>query len=186
MPVDVYLLLPAAPPNLPPLVSDAPKDEFLSRQFPKSLVVSVRDFSFGAQNPATIGSATVGPGAGKIKFSELVVRKAVDQLSPSLFIISASGGHFPSVQLVVRRAGGAAREAPKPYLAYDFQMAFVSDVQWSGGAGDDPVEQVTFAYGALAVGYYPQKPDGSLGQPTKQGWSEVLNKATGSETLQGF
>ena len=185
MPVDVYLLLPPAPPNLPPLAGDAPKDEYLSRQFPKSVAVPIRDFSFGAQNHVTIGSASSGAGSGKATFNELVVGKAVDQLSPWLFLISGSGGHFPSVQLVVRRAGGT-REPAKPYLAYDFQMAYVSEVDWSGAGGEEPVEQVTFAYGALAVGYYPQKPDGSLGQLTKQGWSQVLNQATGADTLKGF
>jgi type VI secretion system secreted protein Hcp len=189
MPVDVYLLLPAAapnmPPNLPPLVSDAPKDDPLNRQFPSSLVVPVRDFSFGAQNPTTIGSVAGGAGAGKVRFDELVVKKSVDQLSASLFVIAASGGHFPSAQLVVRKAGGT-REAARPYLAYEFQMVFVTAVEWSGDGDEGPVEQVTFAYGGLAVGYYSQKPDGSLGKPTKQGWSEMLNKPTGPETLQGF
>jgi type VI secretion system secreted protein Hcp len=184
MPVDVHLLLPTDVPNSPPLVSDAPKDDYLSRTFPKSVAVQVSDFSFGAQNPATVGSATSGAGAGRVKFDELVVKKSVDQLSASLFLISASGGHFPGVQLVVRRAGGA-RDAGRAYLAYEFQMVFVTAVEWSG-SDDEPLEQVTFAYGGLAVGYYPQKPDGSLGQLTKQGWSEVLNKPTGPETLQGF
>ena len=189
MPVDVYLLLPPVAPNmslnLPPMVSDAPKDDPLSHQFPNSLVVPVRDFTFGAQNPTTIGSMSGGAGAGKVKFDELVVKKSVDQLSPSLFVVAASGGHFPSAQLVVRKAGGT-REPAKPYLAYEFQMVFVTAVEWSGDGDDGPVEQVTFVYGGLAVGYYPQRPDGTLGKPMKQGWSEILNKQTGPEALQGF
>jgi type VI secretion system secreted protein Hcp len=184
MPVDVYLLLTAGLPNMPPLASDAAKDDYLSRTFPKSVAVEVRDFSFGAQNPTTVGSATAGAGAGKVKFNELVVTKSVDQLSPSLFLISASGGHFPSAQLVVRKPGGTGGPG-KPYLAYEFQMVFVTGVEWSRG-DDGPAEQVTFVYGALAVGYYPQRPDGSLGQLTKQGWSQMLDKQTGPETLQGF
>jgi hypothetical protein len=39
---------------------------------------------------------------------------------------------------------------------------------------------------ALAVGYNPQKPDGSLGQLAKQGWSGMLDKPMGPERLQGF
>ena len=30
----------------------------------------IKDFSFGIENPTTIGSATGGAGAGKIKFNE--------------------------------------------------------------------------------------------------------------------
>jgi type VI secretion system secreted protein Hcp len=184
MPVDAYLLLPLDTPNMPPS-SDAPKDDYFNRVFPKSWFVQVDDFSFSAENPTTVGSATGGAGAGKAKFNELTVKKSVDELSPSLFVISASGGHLSSVQLVVRRAAGGPQGAGRPYLAYEFQMVFITKVEWSGG-GDDPVEQVTFAYGALVVGYHPQKPDGSLGQLAKQGWSEVLNKTTGPESLQGF
>jgi hypothetical protein len=41
----------------------------------------IRDFSFGVENPTTIGSATGGAGAGKIKFNEFTIKKTSDVAS---------------------------------------------------------------------------------------------------------
>ena len=38
----------------------------------------IKDFSFGVENPTTIGSATGGAGAGKIKFNEFTIKKTTD------------------------------------------------------------------------------------------------------------
>jgi hypothetical protein len=66
-------------------------------------------------------------------------------------------------------------------------MVFVTKLQWSGDEGDDvPVEQVSFAYGSLSLGYYPQQPDGSFGKVTKLGWSQMTNTALGSDGLTNF
>jgi type VI secretion system secreted protein Hcp len=186
--VDFFMVIPTQAtggPNPAPLASEPVQDAYFSQTFAKAAaVVQLRNFSLSAENPTTVASAT-GTGGGKVKFDPLQVEKAVDRLSPSLLVVSASGAHFPTVQIYVRKTGGA--QAGKPYLAYEFSMVFVSELQWSGESGDEaPVEQVTFAYGALTVGYYPQQPDGSLGKITKLGWSQVTNTSTGAEALSGF
>ncbi len=38
------------------------------------VAVEVNDFGFGVENPTTIGSATGGAGAGKIKFNEFTIK----------------------------------------------------------------------------------------------------------------
>src|SRR5262249_40757702 len=43
---------------------------------PKPPGVSRNGFTFGVENPTTIGSATGGAGAGKIKFNEFTISKA--------------------------------------------------------------------------------------------------------------
>src|ERR1700740_1535883 len=45
----------------------------------------IKDFSFGVENPTTIGSATGGAGAGKVKFHEFVIKKVTDSASPVFF-----------------------------------------------------------------------------------------------------
>ena len=45
----------------------------------------IKDFSFGIENPTTIGSATGGAGAGKIKFNEFSITKTTDSASPNFF-----------------------------------------------------------------------------------------------------
>jgi type VI secretion system secreted protein Hcp len=183
MAADVFLVIP--PDKNSQITAELVKDPQFNQTFPNAVAVPVRSFSFGTENVVQIGSASSGAGAGKLHFNSLVVEKAVDRLSPSLLTFSAQGNHFATLQLAVRKAGGAA-QGGKPYLVYEFQTVFVTDLQWSGAAGDEPAEQITFTYGGLTLGYFLQKPDGSLGPLTKQGWSQILNKATGPETLAGF
>ena len=57
---------------------------------PKTKAFEIKDFSFGVENQTTIGSATGGAGAGKIKLNELTIKKTTDTASPSSS--SANGG----------------------------------------------------------------------------------------------
>ena len=54
----------------------------------------ILDFSFGIENPTTIGSATGGAGAGKIKFNEFTIKKTTDSASPAFFGNAESGSHY--------------------------------------------------------------------------------------------
>ena len=186
MAFDTFMVIPAAPTGVPglPQVTPEPVQDSYFAQVKAIAVVKLRSFSLSSENPPSIGSTTTATGSGKVRFNPLQVEKSIDRLSPFLFAISASGAHFPSIQLFVRKAGSATT---KPYLAYEFSTAFVSRIDWSGSDGDDaPAEQIEFMYGALTLGYYPQQPDGSLGKLVKSGWSEVTNAQTGAETLPNF
>jgi type VI secretion system secreted protein Hcp len=66
----------------------------------------IKDFSFGVENPTTIGSATGGAGAGKVTFSELTIKKTTDSASPVFFKNLVSGNHYKQVTLTMRKAGG--------------------------------------------------------------------------------
>ena len=57
--------------------------------------IVVDDFSFGVENPTTIGSATGGAGAGKIKFNEFHDQEDVRQC---LACALQAGGHRRSLQ----------------------------------------------------------------------------------------
>src|ERR1041385_2190139 len=68
----------------------------------------IKDWSFGVENPTTIGSATGGAGSGKAKFNEFTIKKTTDQASPLFFRSCAAGTHFPKIELFCRKAGGEA------------------------------------------------------------------------------
>jgi type VI secretion system secreted protein Hcp len=138
--------------------------------------LEIKEFSFGVENPTTIGSMSAGAGAGKAKFNEFNVKKAVDIASPQLFLAAGLGCHFPTVNLVVRKAGGVK----VPYLVYQFKMVFVTKVEWSGGAGEEaPDEDVTFVYGAMQISYQKQNSTGQpIGSPSQCAWSQVTNQPT--------
>src|SRR5438445_1011307 len=66
----------------------------------------IKDFSFGVENPTTIGSATGGAGAGKVKFNEFTIKKTTDSASPLLRQASSSHRRFAQVKVQVRKPGG--------------------------------------------------------------------------------
>jgi type VI secretion system secreted protein Hcp len=182
MAVDIYLVIPPSPDN-PPITVDPVQDKYFAAM-KGAAVVEVRRFSLGSENSTTIGSASGGAGAGRAKFDPVIIEKSVDTMSRLLFSMNVTGKNLAKLQLYIRKAGVASG---KPYLAYEFGMVFVSNIDWSGGSGDDgPLERVTFAYGSLALGYYPQKPDGTLGKPVEIGWDQVTNTEPKPEILVGF
>jgi hypothetical protein len=67
----------------------------------------IKDFSFGVENPTTIGSATGGAGAGKIKFNEFSIGKAVDIATPALWR-SAISGSRPRYGIVITMPTGTS------------------------------------------------------------------------------
>jgi type VI secretion system secreted protein Hcp len=113
----------------------------------------IKDFSFGVENPTTIGSATGGAGAGKVKFNEFVIKKMIDSASPAFFKNSVSGAHYQTVTIEIRKAGGDPKHPGKPFLQYQFTNVFVTKINWSGPGDAGPEETITFVYGKLHVKY---------------------------------
>jgi type VI protein secretion system component Hcp len=182
--VDIFLVIPPNPAT--PQISRAlttTQDQFFLTTFPTAAIFEVTDFEFAVENP-TVAAAGGGAGAGKIKFDGLVIQKPVDNGSPVLFTISASGEHFAVVQLYIRNSGAGPSGAPAaPYLGYEFQTVFITNIGWSGGDGSGTTEAVTFAFGAMAIAFGPTNPDGSQGQVIKGNWSELTNAANVQDTL---
>jgi type VI secretion system secreted protein Hcp len=141
--------------------------------------VELQSFAFNVENATTIGSVSGGAGAGKAKLNNLVIKKRVDRTSPKLFQAMATGSHYPDVTLSLRQAAGAAGKGSTPYLIFRFKMVVVVKIETTFSSGDDVMEAVTLAYGALEESYTPQTADGSL-QPTqtvKGTWNQITNKA---------
>jgi type VI secretion system secreted protein Hcp len=113
----------------------------------------IKDFSFGVENPTTIGSATGGAGAGKAELHEFVIKKMTDSASPAFFKNCVAGAHYKTVTIEMRKAGGGPNNAGKPFLQYQFKNVFVSKINWSGPGDEGPEEAITFVYGKLRVKY---------------------------------
>jgi type VI protein secretion system component Hcp len=134
----------------------------------------IQQWSFGAANQSTIGSATVGAGGGKASFEPFKVTKNVDTATPFLFTTCCAGGHYPELTLWVRKTGTSTTTGGDWYLQWIFKMAFVSNVAWSNG-DPQPTEEVTFVYGAIQFSYKEQKKEGDLKADVHTSWSQVLN-----------
>jgi type VI secretion system secreted protein Hcp len=133
--------------------------------------IAINSFSWGVENPATIGSASGGAGTGKAKFNEFVFTKQVDNASPALFKQLALGAHFKKVVLALRKSGESA-----PYMTYTMETVFVSKIDHSGSSPEVPTEEVALGYGKLVVQSIGKSADGVPSKVT-HGWNQVLNKA---------
>ena len=140
-------------------------------------VFEVKDFSFGVENPTTIGSATGGAGAGKVSFHEIQITKPTDTSSPILFNHMVSGQHFKEVILKMRKAGGDPTSAGQAFLTFKFDTVFTTKIDWSGPGDEGPEESITFVYGKLAIEYKPidsnSKPNGL---PILSCFDSIFNK----------
>ena len=133
----------------------------------------IKDFSFGVENPTTIGSATGGAGAGKIKFNEFTIKKTTDKASPTFFKNCCAGAHYKTVTIEMRKAGGGRSTSGEPFLRFKFDTVFTTKIDWSGPGDEGPEESITFVYGKLGIKYIPQEP---RSQPVLAGWDQVLNQ----------
>jgi type VI secretion system secreted protein Hcp len=136
---------------------------------PPGQAINVQSFSWGAENPTTIGSATGGAGAGKITFNEFTIKKTVDTASPKLFENMALGAHYKKAILSVRQAG-----AKEPYYEIRFETVFTTKIDNAGDNPSVPEESISFVYGKLTTVARGQK-EGVYEAPVQSGWDQVLN-----------
>lgn len=106
-------------------------------------------------NVSLLGSAAAGSGSGggtgKVSVHDISFTKKIDKSSPSLFQACATGKHFPTVKITLRKAGG------KPYLTYTLSNVLVSAIQADGTSGQTtPTEQVTLNFTKVEVKYVAQ------------------------------
>jgi type VI secretion system Hcp family effector len=172
MAIDAFLQF--TEPGAAPALAGETQDKYFSKPPKGPACFELKNWGFGASNTATITSATMGAGAGKATFQPFNITKMVDVATPALFHTLCVGGHYNKLTLWVRKAVGDKQGAGKPYLEWQFMMAFVQDVSW---AHDDagPTETVNFVYGAMKFTYRAQKPTGELEPDKIGGWSQVLN-----------
>jgi type VI secretion system secreted protein Hcp len=175
MAIDAFLVL---TPESGPVLPGETRDQYFSQSQFKATELSA--YSFGIHNSTTIGSGSGGNGAGKAQFTDFKVTKVVDSISSDLLqYVGGAGGysHLKQLDLYLRKSGGAPGSTNNAgFLKYSFKLVYVTDVEWSGGAGDESVkEDVTFAYGALQIIYTAQLPSGQLGKTYIGQWDATTN-----------
>jgi len=109
--------------------------------------IEVLSFSWGASNPTTIGSATGGAGAGKIKFNEFSIVKHMDTASPLIFQKICEGSRLPNgLFTLTDRATGLA------FYKIHFEDVFITSVQpASSPGGNSALEQLSFAFATVDI-----------------------------------
>jgi len=135
--------------------------------------LDLESFSWGETNSGSSGHAG-GGGTGKVSPHDFVFTKRLDKSSPMLFIGCATGQHFKDATLTVRKAGGEQHE----YFKVKMMDVMISGYQTAGreGSGGLVSESISLNFAKLEMSYKEQKPDGSLGGETKQGYDFGANK----------
>lgn len=137
--------------------------------------IEIQSFSFDVENPTTIGSATGGAGAGKIKFNAFQVTRNIDRATPKVFQNLCSGAHYKTVTISLRKAGASQSVE---YMRMEFNTVFGTKlaIVLSGSDEDYPKETITFVYGSLQIKYTPLKPDGTPDGAVLGGWNAVVGQ----------
>jgi type VI secretion system secreted protein Hcp len=130
--------------------------EATAKDIPKG-AFEIFSFSWGASNPTTVGTTGGGLSSGKVSVSSFNVMKKSENSSPLLFSACCTGQHYPTAQVVCRKAAGTAGKQ-STFIQYDFTDVMVESVQWSGSSGGDdwPTESVSFAFGTVKISYFKQ------------------------------
>jgi len=127
--------------------------------------IEVTDWQWGVEQPSSAG---LGGGAGKGKAvpGSLAWAHAYDKASPVLAKSCASGKHFDSAILTVRKAGDGQQD----FLKVTLKKVLITSVAPGVSNGGSVAERVTMDYDDIEFEYKEQKPDGSLGGSVKFGW----------------
>jgi type VI secretion system secreted protein Hcp len=130
--------------------------------------IDIESFSWGVSNGTGKQSGT--------SFQDLHVVKFVDRASPELLARVAGGETIPNAVLSVRRGG----ERPATFFKLCLSDVRASSLQTGGSGNVDRLqEQLSLHYGAIAMSYARQRPDGSLEQPITAGWDVIKGLRTG-------
>ena len=134
--------------------------------------IDVLAWSWGLSNSGDTHTGG-GGGAGKVNVQDLSFTKYMDKCTPNLIQYGCSGKHFPSAELVVRKAGDTALE----YWKMTFTDVLITSVSTGGSGGEDKLtENVTLNFAKFQVKYQPQAADGGPdGGEIEAGWDIVAN-----------
>ncbi len=139
----------------------------------KNKAFELSSFTLDATNPTTIGSASAGAGAGKVKFEQFQFVKPVDKYTAQLFLDLSSGTKIPSIEVVVRRPGNNGDE--NPLIQYMLKPVFITNVHISGES-KSATETIQAEFGAIQFVLYGQNSNGQSTVSSTGGWSQVTNK----------
>ncbi|MBI4329091.1 MAG: type VI secretion system tube protein Hcp [Chloroflexi bacterium] len=145
--------------------------------------IDIASFSFGVTQPASAVTSRLAGTAERASFSNFTIVKTLDKASPMLMLACASGEHIPEVTIQFQRAEGGRQQ----YLEYKMTDVVISSVRPGGNAkGGEvlPLEEVSFSFSKIELGYIPQKADGTADAAVLGGWDLAQNKKVDSFTIK--
>jgi type VI protein secretion system component Hcp len=135
-------------------------------------VFELSSFTLDTTNTTTVGSASSGAGAGKVKFEKFQFVKLLDKYSATLFQDLASSKVIKSAEIIVRRPGPNGKDTP--VVQYMLKDVVLTDLHVSGEQRA-PSETIQGLYGSIQFVVYTQSQNGTVTPGPSGGWSQVTN-----------
>jgi type VI secretion system secreted protein Hcp len=150
---------------------DGVEGECADAKYPKK--IQLLSFGFGVTNT---GGAGYGSGAGTSKslVQDMHFTKLVDTSSPNLFQAAATGKHFKTAILHVRKAGG---DQPVEYMLYTLNEVFVSAHNITGHDGGGMAQESgSLNFSKIQMDYKLQSATGAGDKVNTKGYDVTANK----------
>jgi type VI secretion system secreted protein Hcp len=142
----------------------------------KTKWIDVLAWSWGISNSGTTHQG-MGGGSGKANVQDLSFTKYVDASSHALLGAVSTGEHFPTANLVVRKAAG--KDAVIEYIKIDMEEVLITSVSTGGSGGEDRLtENVTLNFAKVTYKYTPQTPTGAAGTPLPMIYDIAANSSS--------
>ena len=127
--------------------------------------IEVKEWKWSVEQPTSSGVGG-GSGRGKAVAGTLTWTHEYDKASPVLAKQCASGKHFPTAILTVRKAGGAQED----FLKVSMKKVFITSVTPAANGTGEVLERVMMDYDDIEFEYKEQTGEGTLGGAVKFGW----------------
>jgi type VI secretion system secreted protein Hcp len=134
--------------------------------------IAVQTFLWGE----TRSDSSLGTGArvGRVTAGPLIVTARASKASPPLLLACATGRRFDRAVLSARRAGGGHGQFE--FLTIALTDVLITSYEVNATADGGPMDELSLAFGAIAVDYRAQNPDGSAGEVTHAEWDPRANR----------
>lgn len=121
--------------------------------------IEVESYSFGASNPANLGSN--GLSGGTVSLSDFSLTCEVDASSAQILNQLYNGKPVDSIVFTLQESGGGAN--PYDYITVTFTNCYITSHQMGGGNQGKPSQSVSFAYEQIQYAFSTQNSaDGSV------------------------
>jgi len=125
-------------------------------------------FSVSMSNITSIGSASGGAGAGKVKFDGATLELGTSNALVELMAQMTKGQHLEFLEVEAYRTGAENKQLIDEYY---FDTVFLSSLDTTGSANS-----VGIAAGKFSHGHLEYHANGSIDDTVVEGWSFIDNK----------
>jgi type VI secretion system secreted protein Hcp len=121
--------------------------------------IEVESYSYGASNPANLGSS--GLSGGTVSLSDFSFTCEVDASSAQILNQLYNGKPIDSAVFTLQESGGGGN--PYDYITVTFTNCYITSHSFGGGAQGKPTQSVSFAYEQIQYAFSTQNSaDGSV------------------------